>query len=383
MSRIIIIYLFLLPVIIHGCSGKTGTEEMIHEKTNSNYIKYAERFEIQQKDGYSILTVIDPWQGAKNVTQKYFLVGYGTEAPAGVDSARIIRVPVKSIICMSTTYLSMIQALNEQKSIKGISGSDFLYDKELRDLTENNKIEDVGYDDNINKERVIQISPDLVMVYGIGSESAGYIGKLKELGIKIIYNADYLENDPLGKAEWIKVFGALYNKKKESDSIFSSISEQYEKLKAHIRENIYTRPTVFFGFPWKDTWYISPGNSYITRLISDAGGDYLWKDTKSDISMPFGLENVYVRAIRADFWLNSGSVGSRNEITAIDYRMGDFPSFKNGNIYNNNKRVTPEGGNDYWESGSLNPQIILKDIASILHHDLFPGYDLCFYKKIE
>ena len=150
-----------------------------------------------------------------------------------------------------------------------------------------------------------------------------------------------------------------------------------------VNENTKRNPLVFLGLPWKDTWFISPGNSYISKLISDAGGDYLWKNTKSKISMPLGIENVYLKALNADYWLNTGSVESRNEITAIDMRLGELPSFKKGNIYNNNNRVTSRGGNDYWESGSINPQIILKDIASILHPGLFPGYELYYYKKIE
>ena len=103
------------------------------------------------------------------------------------------------------------------------------------------------------------------MVYGIGSESAGYIGKLKELGIKVIFNADYLENDPLGKAEWIKMIGALYSKEEMADSIFSTIESKYNQLKIFISENADERPKVLLGLPFKDTWFISPGQFlYIT-----------------------------------------------------------------------------------------------------------------------
>ena len=373
----------LLYFVLNGCTGKGGLSESKTSDAIRTGIRYAERFEIQHKDGYSILIVKNPWQGAENIKESYFLIRQGTRIPAGVDSAAVIRVPVKKVICMSTTHLSMISALNEGETIKGISGADFLYEKKLIDLIRRNKIADVGYEDNLNKEIVIQIAPDLVMVYGIGSESAGYISKLKELGIKILFNADYLETNPLGKAEWIKVFGALYNKEKEADSIFSSVSEEYDRLKSFIHATVKDQPSVFLGLPWKDTWFISAGNSYISRLISDAGGDYLWKDTKSGISMPYGIENVYVRAMNADYWLNTGSAGSRDEIISIDNRLRELPSFRNGNVFNNNNRVSPRGGNDYWESGSMNPQIILKDIASILHPGIFPGYELYFYKKIE
>ena len=72
------------------------------------------------------------------------------------------------------------------------------------------------------------------MIYGVGSESSGYVGKIEELGIKVIYNADYLETDPLGKAEWIKLFGALYCREKMADSIFNAEVEAYNNLKSFI-----------------------------------------------------------------------------------------------------------------------------------------------------
>jgi iron complex transport system substrate-binding protein len=220
-------------------------------------------------------------------------------------------------------------------------------------------------------------------MYGIGSESAGYEGKLKELGIKVMLDADYLETDPLGKAEWIKLFGALFCKEKMADSIYKSIEESYNQIKTHISSNINSRPEVMLGLPFKDNWFISPGNSYICKLINDAGGNYLWQDTESSVSTPYSLENVYLKSLKAEYWLNIGNVNSKKEIILFDPRLEMIPCFKNNNLYNNNKRITSKGGNDYWESGTIHPDIILKDIASILHPGLFENYELFYYRKIE
>jgi iron complex transport system substrate-binding protein len=284
---------------------------------------------------------------------------------------------------MSTTHVAMISALSEENTIAGMSGTGFIFSESLLNNVKKGLIEDVGYEGNLNKELILKISPDLIMMYGIGSESAAYVGKIKELGVKVLFNADYLETDPLSKAEWIKLFGALYCKEKMADSIFNSEVETYNKLKSFISQNISVRPNVLLGLPFKDTWFVSPGNSFISKLIEDAGGDYLWRNTVSSVSMPFGIENVYLRALTADYWLNIGSVNSKNEISLIDERLADLNCFKNGNLYNNNKRITMNGGNDYWESGSLYPHLILKDIATILHPDLFNQKELFFYRKIN
>jgi len=122
--------------------------------------------------------------GSRDVNQKYFLVKRGSDRPEGLDPALIIYVPIKKIICMSTTHVAMISALNEEKSIVGVSGANFIYSTGVNKYIESGSIADVGYEANLNKELILKISPDLIMIYGIGSESAGYVGKIKELGIK-------------------------------------------------------------------------------------------------------------------------------------------------------------------------------------------------------
>jgi iron complex transport system substrate-binding protein len=374
----------ILILAIFTASGCRNSDKKTADKFSDfrNEISKAERFTLEKKNGYTILTIINPWQGANDVNQVYKLVRRGAELPDGLDSSTIIIVPLKKIICMSTTHVAMISVLGKENTISGVSGTGFIFSDCLIKNVEKGLVQDIGYEGNLNKELVLKISPDLIMMYGIGSESAGYVGKIKELGVKVIFNADYLETDPLSKAEWIKLFGALYCKESMADSIFNSEVETYNKIKSYISQNISYRPKILLGLPFKDTWYISPGNSFISKFIRDAGGDYLWQNTESSVSMPFGIENVYLSALTADYWLNIGTVNTKDEISLVDLRLKDLPCFKNGNLYNNNKRITVNGGNDYWESGTAYPHLILKDIASILHPDLFNNNELFFYRKI-
>lgn len=377
------VYLILFQVVFASCQLRkpSGSENLNDHDINS--ISIANRVTLIHKKMYSHLIIRNPWQGAENIVQEWYLVRRGESPPEGVDSSMIIHVPLKRIICMSTTHLAMINALGETESLCGFSGTRFIYDPLIMDLVKNGNISEVGYEDNIDKEKIISLSPDLIMIYGIGSESAGYISKLRELGIKIVFNADYLETHPLGKAEWIKVMGAFYCKNEMADSIFGELQKRYFRLREFIDSGIKERKKVLLGMPFKDTWYISPGDSYISTLISDAGGEYIWGSIKSKVSMPMALETVFSKAVNADFWINIGSVRSREEITALDSRLESLPCFIKGNLYNNNNRENPGGGNDYWESGSISPDIILKDIASILHPDLFAGYELFYYKPLK
>jgi iron complex transport system substrate-binding protein len=373
----------LISIILSvSCTGRKEKHIVKSVAEKGELITKAERLTIQQTDGFTKVTIINPWQGATNVNQIYFLLKRGVPLPEGLDSSEVIFVPIKKIVCMSTTHIAMISALKEENSISGFSGTDLIYSDKLLGNVEKGLIEDVGYEASLNNELILKISPDLIMMYGIGSESASYVNKVKELGLKVMFDADYLETNPLGKAEWIKLFGALYCRESLADSIFTAEVENYNRLKLYIDENISARPKVLLGLPFKDTWYISPGNSYISNLITDAGGDYLWRNTESSISMPYGIENVYIRALAADYWLNIGSVKTKNEIATVDQRLSELQCFKDGHLFNNNKRSTKNGGNDYWESGSLYPHLSLSDIASILHPGLFGDTVLHFYRKI-
>lgn len=372
----------LLPVfaVLSGCTGST---ESGTSTSAVNNLLHARRLTIGRKDGFTLVRIFNPWQGAGNISLEYNLVRRGAILPDGLDSSEVIFVPLKKVICMSVTHAAMISALGEESTIAAVSGRGLVYSEELRARFEKGEIPDVGYEAGLNNELILKISPDLVMMYGVGGESSGYISKIRELGIKVLFNADYLENEALAKAEWIKLLGALYCKEELADSIFNEESRLYEQM-LDVTSHVTVKPKVLLGLPYKDIWYISPGNSYISNLIADAGGEYLWNSIEANEAMPFGLENVYMRALDADFWLNTGTASSLNDILSVDPRFADLPSFRKGNIYNNIKRLNPTGGNDYWESGSVHPHLILRDIALILHPELFRNDEtLFFYRKLQ
>jgi iron complex transport system substrate-binding protein len=376
-------FLFLTVSLSLACTSTRKPEKPVNSGTGRNIVEYADHFSLVKENDYTILTIRDPWQGAKNIDQIFYLVRNGSKPPDGADPAKVIFVPIRKIICMSTTHCAMISALDERNSVVAVSGADYFYEDHYLEKIKSGEIKEIGYDENINKELVIKLDPDIIMIYGVGSEATGYHGKIRELGYRVMFNADYLEVNPLGKAEWIKLFGALYCIENRAAEIFVKLRNEYDSIRTYIDNNSAVRPSVLLGLPWKDIWYTSPGNSYISMIIRDAGGSYLWEDTSSDISLPYGLENVFVRAVKADYWLNTGTAKSMDDIRAADGRFAELPCFRNGRLFNNNNRINAAGGNDYWESGCLNPHVILKDIGAILHPGLFPGYEPFYYKKLE
>lgn len=378
----ICIFNCLMLLICSGCHSGMPADTH-NENGRGDIIRYAEHLNISVYDGYTRLEIINPWQRASGLRFEYFLVEKGDSIPAGLEDSKIIFTPVDRIVLMSTTYIKMITALGMQEVIKGISGTGYVYNEDIRRRIKEGLIQETGYEENLNRELLLKIRPDLIIAYGIGSESAGYLKMPEEAGIQVIYNADYLEEHPLSKAEWIKLFGALFCLEEKADSLFRVTESEYINICDSVKKFIQCVPKVVLGLPWQNAWYISPGNSYIGNLIKDAGGYYIWEDLKSDYAMPMNLENVFAKASEADFWLNTGNASDISEIISLDERLAGLKPVREGRIYNNNRRSFPGGGNDYWESGSLFPQIILRDVASILHPEIFKGYEPVYYRKLK
>jgi len=375
------VFCFITALALILCSCRNGSES--REKQNAGINPATSRLIIEEKDNYYRVVIRDPWQNTRGTELEYFLLPRGETIPGTLDESRVIHVPVERMICMSTTHVAMLSALGASDLLAGVSGPSLLYDTLVREAVASGSVRDVGYEGNLNNELVVALKPDLVMAYGVADPSSGQLGKLSSLGIRVIYNADYLEEHPLSRAAWIRLFGLLTGRKEKADSLFAEVSLRYSDLAARVRQSAGQRPAVLLGAPWEDVWYVSPANSYTGRLIEDAGGDYLFSDLTEANSVPYSVEAVFRRAADADVWINPGTAESLEEISVADHRLSYLPVCREGMVWNNRKRMTPAGGNDYWETAVVRPDILLMDMVAILHPEMLPGYTHYFYRRLE
>ena len=343
---------------------------------------YASGFRIEDAEDFRILHVINPWQGSRSVHFQYILAEDPAVIPDSLKHHTLISIPARRVICMSTTHVAMMEAIGATGAIVGISGSDYITSPLLRSRLANGEVKDVGADQTLNYELILSLRPDLVMAYGIGAEVSGMVNRLEGLGIPVVLNGDYLEDLPLGKTEWVRFVASFFGREKEADSIFNSVAGHYSQYRALLPDTGH-RPRVMTGLPWKDTWYIPGGRSFAAAYIRDAGGAYLWEDMDSREAVPMDLEAIYAKAAAADFWINCGAAGSLAEIARTDQRMSRFQPVGAGRVYNNNARINPAGGNDFWESGVMAPHLILADLISIFHPEVLPDHELVYYTRLE
>lgn len=324
----------------------------------------------------TLIQVFNPWQGSKEVEMSYFISRNGEQAPTGFTGPTI-PAGAKRIVCMSSSYIAMLDALGQVNRIVAVSGIDYVSNPYI--LAHKDSIKDMGPE--MNYELLLGLKPDIVLLYGIGDAQTAITDKLKELSIPYIYMGEYLEESPLGKAEWMVVLSELTDSREKGIEIFSEIPKRYLSLKA-LTESVGQCPTVMFNMPWNDSWVMPSTKSYMAQLVADAGAEYIYKENSSNSSTPIGLETAYGLIQKADYWINVGSATSLDELKTVNPKFADAKAVRERTVYNNNLRLTPTGGNDYWESAVVHPDMVLRDLIHIFHPELVPD-SLYYYRHLE
>ena len=374
MKRLLSIVALVVVALFVACGGQT-----VERDTETLYApRYANGFTIERDkaSGEVLLCVKNPWQGAENVV--YY---------SKIDTI----TPPKRIIAMSSSHSAMLEAIECSDRVVGLSGCRFISSPAIVKGVEEGKIVEVGYDSAFDFERIVSLNADMVLLYGVAGEAKAMTNKFDELAIPYIYIGDYLENSPLGKAEWVVAISYLCGEGDRGKAFFAGVEERYNALRNKQYCSAY-KPRVMLNLPYRDTWFMPSNGSYMVRLIEDAGGEYVLTengkqktgndDKIANTSKPISLEEALLLASSADFWLNLGQINSLAELQAEAPRFMGVDAVKFGRIYNNTKRTNPSRGSDFWESGTVRPDIILADLVKILHYEA-PTDSLYYYKKLQ
>ena len=189
----------------------------------------------------------------------------------------------------------MVELLNEEATVIGFPYSKYVSSEKTRQLIDSGNITEIGKENSLNTEILLDLEPEIVVGYSVSSADKS-LTTIKKAGINVIYNGDWLEETPLGRAEWIKFFGVLFNKEKQADSIFKIIETNYLEAKK-IALTAIKKPTILSGaIMSKDIWNLPAGKSFEAQFLQDANLNYLWKDTKGKGSLSLSFESVFDKA---------------------------------------------------------------------------------------
>ena len=371
----------LILLILIGCKTEHEEKEtFLPARENIIPVEYAEGFSLSEYDGYKILTVENPWPEAER-SYRYLLLNKNATIPEGIQYDQKIIVPVEKIVVTSTTHIPSLEILEVEQTLVGFPGLDYISSEGTRARIAEGKIKEVGKNEALNTEILLNLQPDVVIGFSIDGSNKS-LNTIQKSGIPVVFNADWTENSPLGKAEWIKFFSAFYNKTTEAVEFFNKVETAYIEAKK-LAKGSASRPTVLAGSMYKDQWYLPYGNSWHAKFIDDANAQYVYEDTKGAGSMSLSFESVLEKARDADFWVGPAQFESYREMLEASPHYGQFSAFQERNVYTFSSEKGETGGVLFYELAPNRPDLVLKDLISIFHPGLLQEYETTFYKPLH
>ena len=372
-------YLLLIGTTL-SCSTSSQKEE--DQDLRSLPIRYAQGFNILQGPGYKVIEVNQAFSGQQDPF-KYLILERSDASydPAAFDA--VVYPGVESIVLTSTTQVPHLDLLGISDRMTGFPNTDLISSEIMRKRIDAGEVTDLGKGAQANFELMVDLEPDLVVVSTTG-EDLNQLALLKNSGISTVINGEYTEQDPLGRAEWIKFTGALTGKLEESIKIFEGIENSYHSLKTEASTNILNqKPTVISGVMYNDIWYAPAGDNWGALFLRDAGSEYIFKNETGTGSLQMNYEYVLDKAMDAEIWIGAADFKDLKSMGLADPRYLNFKAYQHGEVYTFTNKRGAKGGIEYFELGYIRPDIILKDLISIFHPELMPDYIPYFYEKLN
>lgn len=373
--------LIILMLIFMGCSQNKAQKEHDQKINPKLEVKYAKGFDIQYFKNFKKLNIISPFLNSSD-TISYTIYEKNKQESSTNLSVNTLFVPIDKMVATSTTHIPMIELLGSEENIVGFPHTKYVSSKKTRALIDAQKIKELGREAELNTEVLIDLKPELIVGFSMYGKDKSY-DIVRGAGIPVVLNGDWLEETPLGRAEWIKFFGVLFDKEKEADSIFKVIERDYLEAKK-IAEASTNRATILSGAVMsKDVWNLPAGESFVAQYLKDANLNYPWKNTKGKGSLSLSFESVFDKGQSAAYWIAPGYFTTKEQLLKNNKLYAKFDAFKNDQIYTPSTKKGATGGVIYYELAPSRPDLVLKDIIKITNPELLPSYQFTFFEKMQ
>lgn len=372
----------MLLLAVFNCKYEQKESQNADLKGTEFNLKYAKGLSIVDFGTHKILEIKSPWQNSDK-SFSYLLLNKGIALfdDYGNNYDATFNTPIKKIVVTSTTHIPALELLGVEDALVGFPETNYISSKKTRKRIEEGLVRDLGKNESINTEVLLELNPDVVIGFGVEGANKTF-NNIQKANIPVIYNGDWVESSPLAKAEWIKLFGVLFDKEQEADSIFKTIETEYLSAKK-LATNAKSKPSVLCGAMHKDIWYLPNGNSTEAQFLNDANVDYLWSDTHGTGSLALNFESVFNMAKDADIWLSPSNYPSLESLEKANLHYTKFKAFQTKHVYSFNNTTGKTGGVLYYELGISRPDLVLKDIIKLCHPELLKSYQPYFFKPLE
>jgi len=368
-------FLITMFVLFISCQKEKNT--IVQSKTNE--VEFAEGLEIESYDDFTIMRVTKPWPDADRI-YTYVCASDSSILPDSLKQY-FVKVPVEKIVVTSTTHVSSLVALGLEEQLIGFPHLNYISSPKVRRMIDEGKVHEVKDQQSLNFEKTLDIQPDLIIGLSMDSETSRF-NQFEKAGIPVLYNADWVETSPLGRSEWVKFFGVLFDKQAEAKMFFDEIVSEYNNAKEKVSK-VQHKPKVLSGSIFQDVWYAPQGESWMAEFISAANGDYVWKDSKGTGSLSLSLETVLEHGSSADIWIGPGQFASYKELETANKHYKEFKAFKDRKVFSYSIKKGESGGIIFYEDAQNRPDLVLKDLIYILHPEILPDYEPVFIEPLK
>lgn len=363
----------LLPAFF-ACKGVDGMgdfgEFVVEEKL------YAQGYEISYYKDFTSVEIVNPWDTTK-ILQRYILVDRDKTLPDNLPEGTVIRTPLENVIMYTTLHASIWEKMGALDAVKGICETEYLTSERAIAMVKEGKIADCGSAFAPNVETIMDLGGEFIIASPY--ENSGY-GQAEKLGIPIFESADYMEHHPLGRVEWLKVYGLLQGTRDVADSMFNATMNRYNTLK-ELAQGEQRKPRIMSERKYGASWYIVGGTSYMATLYRDAGADYIFSDNQESGSATASFETVYEKGGDSDIWILKYAAEKKmtyNDLQQENPLYANFAPFRNRRIFVCNTITTP-----YYEYIAIHPDRILADYVKMFHPHLLPDYEMVCYEAMK
>ena len=366
-----LILVLSVMLLLTSCfrGGKSGVTLNVQDSV----ITSAKLLSMERMADYTVVTVGDPWKGG--VLHRYVLVPRDSVLPDNLPEGTVVRTPVKNALVYSSVHTSLMRELGALDVVRGVVDRQYFSDSVIVAGVADGRIADCGNSMNPTVERVIDMQPDAILLSPYQDASYGQIAKMD---IPIIECADYLEYDPLGRAEWVKFYGELLGKRDEADSLYHAVVAAYNDVKQKAAD-AQTHPTVVTEMVINGIWNVPGGQSYMARILRDAGGTYLWADDDKTGSLALDFNQVLAVAQDADYWfIKWTNINSLKDLQGANDLNKEMAAFQNKRVY-----VCDTDKSGFFDRIPFHPEVLLREFAAIMHPELFPEYKNQMYYHID
>lgn len=366
--------LFLAAVSLFSCGG--GKSASVQEGGDTVAFKYATQLTVVRYGDYTVATIKNPWKAGKTL-HRYVLVPDGQPVPSSVPEGTLIRTPLRRSMIFTTVHCAMLQSLGRQDCIAGVADLKYIKIPWVHQQVAEGRVIDVGEGMSPVIEKIIDSHPDAILLSPF--ENSGGYGKLEEIDIPLVECAEYMEQSPLARAEWIRFYGMLFDCEQRADSLFHVVDSSYNALRT-LASRAATSPSVLVDKVTGSVWYVPGGKSTIGRMIADANGRYPWAadEHSGSVSLPF--EMVLEKAGDADVWLfrYSGEHDiTYQELLGEHHGYSQFEAYRRQQAYGCNVERSL-----FYEESPFRPDWLLTDFIQMLHPGLLNTDSLRYYKPL-